>query len=255
MARNYRLVASVKEKYGFSEEEVIETDEPFKSLEEIDIITCSYFSNEDFVRSLECDGWISGKNWISIQYTKQKENCYVNPLYGYPNMVEIIRNLKQVTDTKDGHPITYKIIPHDNPFFQEKLEELYYYLGNEPGEFFLEVFNNNPPKNLESLVYNYYELKEKEFDTLEDEYEVKNLSSKIVQEFSKYKTFRTYLICMDKYFKKHPNAVRVNFHKKIEDIPMEKEEETTYDYEEFLTDEELETVVPQGDAWIYGPKR
>lgn len=255
MARYYRLVASVKSGYGFSNEEVIQTEEPFTSLEEIDIITCSYLNQEEFIKSLEYEGWISGKNWISIQYTKQKENRYLHPLFGYPNMKEIIKNLKQVTDTKDGHPITYKIIPHDHPFFQEKLKELYYYLGNEPGEFFSEVFDKNPPKYLEKLVYNYYDMKKKEFDTLEDEYEFKDLSSKIELEFSRYKIFRGYLIYMDRYFKKHPEAVRVNFHEKIEDIPIKKEEETTYDYEEFLTDEELETVVPQGDEWLYGPKK
>lgn len=248
MARYYRLVASVKEENGFRDEEVIQTEEPFKSLEEIDMITCTYLHQDEFIRDLEYEGLISGKNWISIQYTRQKENCYVQPLYGYSNMKEIIKSLKQVTDTKDGHPVTYKIVPHNNPFFQEKLTEFYNYLGEEPNKFFSEVFNNHAPKTLEKLVHNYYYIKGKELDSLEDEYELINLSTKIVQEFSNYKVFRTYLIYMDRYFQKHPESVVVHSYEK-------EEKELTYDYEEFLTDEELETVVDPGDTWLYGPKR
>ena len=257
MARLYRLIASNKANYVFCNEEVISITDPFKSLEEVDFVTCRYNNQFEFLNTLDKDVFISNKDYVSIQYTHNKENKYLHPLFGCPSMINIINQLKEINTYVDGHPVKYKIVPYDNPFFQRKLAEFYYYLGSEPRLFFSEVYGDKTPKELERLVYLYYDGKGKEFYTLEDEYEWKELKNKIELEFSRYKIFRGYLIYMDRYLKKHPELIRKSFEKtnktavtEINDLPFD-----PYEKEEFLTEKEYEQVIPNGDEWYHAPKR
>lgn len=257
MARLYRLIASNKNSAGIYNEEVVNQTDSFRTLEEVDFVTCCYDNQIDFLNMLDCDGIVSNKNYISIQYKHNKENRYLHPLFGYPNMINIINQLKEVTTYVDGHPVKYKIVPHDNPFFKRKLEEFYYYLGDEPRLFFSEVYGDKTPKTLERYVYLYFNDIGKDFYTLDDEYEWRDLKTKIELEFSRYKTFRGYLIYMDRYFKKHPELTRKSFdtNKKADAVELNKLPFDPYEKEEFLTEEEYESVMPNGDEWYHAPKR
>ena len=211
---------------------------------------------QEFIKELEKDGIISNENWLSISYQHNKKTRYRHLLFGHSAVMNIIDNLQEVTIFKDGIPIKEKIVPHDNQFFQSKFQEFLHYLGKEPRMFFTEVYGDNTPKYLEMLVYNYYDSKGEIFDNLEDERNWNSLFDKIKLEFSKYKTFRGYLIYMDRYFEKHPEMER--------EIPKPKVQlsfsECDYeDYgnetEEFLTEEEYNNATPEGDDWYNGPKR
>ena len=194
---NYKLIDSIKTKYGFYGERVLNAGDPYKSLEEIDYITCDYDDMIDFVQELRRDGITIFKNCV---------------------------------------PIKEKILPHDNTFFQSKFEEFKYYLGGEPRMFFAEIYRDNSPGYLETLVYNYYDGKNKEFDSLEDERDWKDLLDKIKLEFSRYKVFRGYLVYMDKYFKNHPELERVNLNPQISTTTnINTDDILEYDNEEFLT--------------------
>lgn len=251
MARHYKLVASFKNNYGFYNEQELELGDAVTTLEEMDYITCRFEDQSQLISLLEKDGLISGKNNLSISYNHNGKKNYLNPLFGYPEMMGIIDNLEEVVSFDNGHQTKYKIVSHKSPLFKQKLEEFYSLLGDEPARFFEEIYKDKAPKYLEKFVYNYYDNKNRPVDTLEDEYELRDLKRKIELEFSRYKTFRGYLIFMDKYMKKHPE---LSIDEKTPNTKMEVEDTTDYDDEEFLTKEEIEEMA-KGDDLYHGPKR
>lgn len=254
MARHYTLTACYKNKYSFINEQELEIGESITSLEKMDEITCRYVGSGQLIDLLEKDGMVSGKNHLSITYTYNKERHHIPPLFNHPEMLTVIPNLKEVTEFKNNQPITYKIIPHDSYVFQEKLKEFYQLLGDEPALFFSEIYQDKAPKYLENLVYNYYNNKSKNSESLEDVYELQDLKEKIELEFSRYKIFREYLIYIDKYLKDHPNFIQ----KPIEENYSNNAKANTYIYdecdEEFLTSEEIEEMA-KGDDLYHGPRR
>lgn len=247
MSRVYKLIASRKEYCQFYEEQ--ELDETITKLSEMDYLTCRYPSEEYLISLLTNDGQISGKNHLSIQYSKNKENHYLMPLFDTPQMLEIIPLLKEIKMPIDGHIRNTIIVPHDHPFFQEKLAQLYKFIKESPEYFFDTIYKQNVPKHLKRLALLYHENKDQVFDTLEDAYNYEGIKRNLELEFSRYKTFRGYLIYTAKYLTK--NQVNITEYIPPKDTFQELEE---YDCEEFLTDEEIANTVAEGDE-VYGMQK
>lgn len=94
MARHYKLVASFKNNYGFYNEQELELGDAVTTLEEMDYLTCRFEDQSQLISLLEKDGLISGKNNLSISYNHNGKKNFLNPLFGYPEMMGIIDNLE-----------------------------------------------------------------------------------------------------------------------------------------------------------------
>jgi len=261
MATHYKLVACYKNKYNFINEQELNEffNHPITSLEEIDRITCRYPDADYLINLLDNDGIISGKNHLSIRYKSKDKNNYLHPIFNIPDLVDAIDDLQVIQTIRDGRPITYKIVSHKNPFYQEKLKEFYSYIDTNPDYFFSEVYGNNIPKRLFHLVKLYTDSKMQVFDTLDDEYEYKDKMKEMELEFSRYKTFRGYLVYTNRLIQ---NNELLNNHILDTSITTNytqnniSEPEIDFDdkEEEFLSQEEIDSAVNDGDDWYHGPR-
>lgn len=255
MAYHYKLIASVHNKMGFYEEYSLEDYmEKTTRLEDIDRITCCYSNMGQLLEKLDQDGIISGKNWLSIAYQKENVTRYLPVLFQHPEMLGVIQELKNYQVSQNGHLIQYRVVDHNHPYFREKFNEFLSLLGEIPEVFFAEIYDEHAPKKLEHYVMNYYQLRGKSFDTLEDEYEYRDLFDQIKLEFSRYSVFREYIIAFDHYLISHPNFLgsdngRASFYEKNQSV------EEYPDIEEFLTAEEIEKSVFDSDSvWYRAPR-
>lgn len=259
MATHYKLVASYKNKYSFiNEQELVElVDHPITSLDEMDKITCRYPDSDYLIKLLDNDGMISGKNYLSIKYKKNGKDCYLHPVFGIPELIDVIDDLQVVQTVRNGRPINYKIVNHKNPFYQEKLREFYDFIDNNPDYFFAEVYGNNFPKRLAHLVKIYTDSKGESFDTLDDEYEFRDKKREMELEFSRYKTFRGYLVYLDKYMKKNnlidESEINTSIVRNYNENTIVTAE-VDFDDDEFLSQEEISSAVDDGDDWYRGPR-
>lgn len=248
MSRTYKLIASRKEYYHFHDEQVLELGEPITKLSDMDYLTCRYPNQEYLLSLLTNDGEISGKNHLSIQYLKNKRVYYLNPLFDQPQMLDIIPQLKEEKNQMAYQKIL--TIPRNHPFFQEKLAEFYAYINTSPEYFFETIYQKYIPKNLEHLVMLYHENKGKTFDALEDEYNYHTIKRNLELEFSRYQTFRQYLIVTNQILKTRPLTIL-----KTNSLELDTLEAEDYDYEEFLTEEEIMRSVAEGDDVYVMQKR
>lgn len=256
MATHYKLIASYKNKYNFLEEQELDfLFEKGATLEEIDSITCRYPSSEYLLHLLDIDGVVSGKNHLSIRYKHKNQYKYIHPIFDIPELLEILSSLQEKHDFQDGHPVTYKVVNRNNPFFQEKLKEFYQFIDVDSDYFFSEIYGDNKPKRLVYLVNSYLNEKNSSFDSLEDEYAWRNLKEKIELEFSRYKTFRGYLIYVDRYKNKMPNQLETETVLKKENYSLPVSEEFYDEKEEFLSEEEIMGAVPEGTSWHHAPRK
>lgn len=256
MAKKYHLIASDRTNYGFLKEEEIDVNEEFSTLEQVDLYTCAYKNKIDFINTKIPK---SGKNHVSIKYKYNQEDHYLPPLFDCPEMQLVIRDIKEQQVYEKGHTYNYKIISHDNPVFKRTYDQFIMLLGVEPQFFFAEVFNTGPTRNLENYVYNYYQGKNQVFDNLDDERAWRALEEKIKLEFSNYKVFRSYVLCINKYKQDHPGFLERD-EEMIDTKPtsttiIDDSYLTSYDSEEFLTEEEYEQATPEGDDWYNAPRR
>ena len=197
MAKKYELVASFYEKGRFKEEIVLEGAPT--TLHEIDYLTCIYPNMHYFLNLLDRDGIISGKNHLSIRFVKDKEYHYIQPLFGYPELQQIIPYLRQKEAYSDGKKHYFLAIPNEHPLYKEKLRELYEWINISPELFFDNIYGKNYPKKLNRFVSLYLEDKDTTFTHAEDERAFLDNKSLLELEFSRYKTFRGYLIRTTQY--------------------------------------------------------
>ena len=253
MATHYKLTASYKNNYSFFEEQELDTN--ITTLEEIDYITCRYPSCEYLLQLLDNDGIISGKNHLSIRYKSKNQCKYLHPIFNMPELMDIIDNLQERQVYQNGHPMTYKCVNHSSVFFQEKIKEFYQFLDGNPDYFFNEVYGKNKPKRLTYLVNLYFNGKSNNFYSLEDEYAWRDLGQKIELEFSRYKTFRGYLLYVERYKNKFSSQQESEVICKTENYDLPVLEEFDFEKEEFLSEEEIMGAVPEGTKWHHAPRK
>ena len=251
---SYKLVACFKNKYSYiNEQELDFQEDKIINISTIDYITCRYPSETFLINLLDRDGIISGMNHLSIKKCKDgNQTYYLSPLFNHIEMLDVIDELKERVIYEDGKPRTYKLVPLNNRFFQEKKKEFYGYISKNPEYFFHEIYNDNPPKKLESLVYNYDEARKTDSVSLEDLYQFDDLARKIQTEFSKYEVFRDYVVKTDKYF---GNKVEENMPSfSLDNQNNDFEEDDYQEEEEFLTSSEIQkSLSDQTAVWYRGP--
>ncbi|MBE6147169.1 MAG: hypothetical protein E7168_02415 [Firmicutes bacterium] len=247
MAKKYELVASYYDGRTFKDQTVLEGTPTI--LHEIDYITCIYPSVSYFLNLLDKDGTISGKNHLAIRFIKNKEYHYIQPLFNYPEMQDIIPRLQEKNVYLDGQRHYFLGVPVEHPLYKEKLREFYSWVKDSPELFFSIIYGNNYPKKLDRLVSLYLEGRTSSFSKLEDERAYLDNKSLLELEFSRYKTFRGYLIRTNQYKMEHPDKFPA-----LEDTSIsysEKEEVVEYDSsdDEFLEPEEIQNAVGEGEVW------
>lgn len=197
----YALVASYYDKWNsrFINEKVIKIEGiNLSNLQDIDKFTSS-MSEDILWNRIDLENDVEGLNFLSIRYM---ENDYVRPVYDKVIIEnEIIYSCCSDLESRyyGGKINKYAYaIDMGNIYFQKEKKELINLIENREFDTINDLFDNNKnnTKNLKFLIKRYMNMCDYyENDEQEDKY--RDFSA-ILSEFSRYKTFRGWIIAKDK---------------------------------------------------------
>lgn len=249
----YNLVANRYDTINrmYVEDKVV-SEETLLALEDVDRITCRY-SEEEILDRLKEDGKITTQNHLVITRVVKDKTYRKTAMFSNPEMVQVIDSLKVKTGYENGRPINYKALDRNSEFFKKAFEEFKKLLALNPDFFIIMNLENT---ELERKTENYYSEKNKEHYHEEEARHVKELEEEMTDEFSRYKTFRKYIINMQKYKRYLKLEEDKIVYSSSNENPFETydESEIDDDKEEFITNDEIEKYSPDGTFPIYGPK-
>lgn len=252
--KQYDLVGSVYDKYArgnkYREEEIIKIPGvTFNSLEDIDKFTASFSSFYEFSNSL--DAKYQKKTNFSIRITDNNGRySYRSVIYNVPNLSEVIDKLKQGTIKVLGKKRTVNLYTGSSEYFRDIWKKVEKKISDEDREWFNSVFSDSWYLTLINRYFNR--------DRLESSPDISILD--LGRAFKDYSVFRKYITYKDNSIVSNLNVTTSNIPTETaidkeevktgnytSDISLDAEEDS-YDKEEFLDDDEIKTMVGDGDV-------
>lgn len=241
----YTLVASKYDRannHYLNEVQINLEGGPTDKLMQIDAYTASS-SRLDLLAELREKGLITNQDTLSIRYIKNKNEkaIYFQTIYDNPKFRTSFNSLTKRNYYINGHLEVADALRYDNEYFKEEWTKIKQLIDSEN---FAEIKRLYPKENhLKDLISGY--LKSSYDNDLEKERELEEIK----KEFSRYKTFRGWVVTTSKNnfkFKSYSTKLKIQEVKKIkEPISIEAAEEeyekriennTGINYNQYLAD-------------------